>query len=337
MLMTDLENRYHQVPFEDVDRPLVNSSWRKIGLVVLGGSCSVLLPMAALMCMPKLNELGESTSLFGRPASLGRLAPAQHPWWVHATSKESSLDQEGKQRFIQPRLLVQARAEQEAPKAASTVAADEKKWDFGRFAKQAGFFGAFQPPSPVKVIGRFLGNDKAQNVGPKTVLWSPTLNPFRMVWGSLDDVIMGGSSTSSIDASSGVWSGNIIVANGGFAGIRTKYVEPALDLTSCTGLKIKMKGQGQRIKFIIRDDEEFNGIAWSYSFDTNPVFDTTVKIKFSDFVPTKFAKVVDGEALNVASITTFQLTYSKFEYQGDLNSKFKAGDFQVVLKEIETY
>jgi hypothetical protein len=319
--MPDLEDGYHQVSADDSNHVSESRSrWCKVGLTMIHASFLVLLPMAAMIYTSPHDDTSDATSLFGR-----------------TVAKESRVYHSGLPRFVQPRSLVQARADQEAPQTQVADTTDERKWDFGRFAKQAGFFGYLQPPSPVKVIGRIIGNDKAQNIGPKTVLWSPTLNPFRMVWGSLDDVIMGGSSSSTFDSSSGVWSGDVIVKNGGFAGIRTQYVEPALDLTSCTGLKLKIKGQGQRIKFIIRDDEKFNGIAWSYSFDTNPIFDTTVKIKFSDFVPTKFAQVAKDETLNVATITTFQLTYSKFEYQGDLNSKFKPGNFEVMLKELETY
>jgi len=113
---------------------------------------------------------------------------------------------------------------------------------------------------------------------------------------------MGGSSASSFDDAAGVWSGEVITVGGGFVGIRTLPFEPPLDFSRCTGLRFKVKGNGQRFKCIVRDDEEFNGIAWSFSFDTNPWFDTEVKIPFKGFVPTKFAKVVKPEpTLNTAT------------------------------------
>lgn len=56
--------------------------------------------------------------------------------------------------------------------------------------------------------------------------------------------------------------------NGGFAGIRTKTVTPGLDMSRCRGVVLRLTGDGQRYKFIARDSEEWNGIAWSYSFDT---------------------------------------------------------------------
>jgi hypothetical protein len=86
--------------------------------------------------------------------------------------------------------------------------------------------------------------------------------------------------------------------SGGFAGIRSKTLTSPLgllrqyivfiyeyfhsnlkpkqiksnqikqDMSSCRGFLIKVKGDGQRYKFISRDDDQWNGIAWSYSFDT---------------------------------------------------------------------
>merc|ERR1712232_714867 len=106
---------------------------------------------------------------------------------------------------------------------------------------------------------------------------------------------------SSFDQTSGIWSGTVIVERGGFTGIRTRPVESPLDLTDCSGFRLKIKGQGQRFKFLIRDNDQFNGIAWSASFDTNPWFDTEVKIKFSDFKPTRYAQVsASSPTLNTA-------------------------------------
>jgi hypothetical protein len=204
--------------------------------------------------------------------------------------------------------------------------------------KTASFFQYLTPPSPLKVIRQVVGGSSAgRPLSPNSVVYSAA-NPLGLVWGPLDDVVMGGSSKSSFDASTGVWKGTVIVESGGFSGIRTQPFESPLDLSGCSGLRLRVKGQGQRLKLIIRDDDQFNGIAWSYSIDTNPLLDTDVKVKLSDFVPTKFARVVEPRPnINAATIGAIQLTYSKFEYDGKLNNKFRAGDFEFKLKEIDTY
>jgi len=211
-------------------------------------------------------------------------------------------------------------------------------WDFGRFVKQAGYFNYLQPPSPVKVISRLVGGTSGQVVKAGQMIYSPQSNPLNVQWGPLDDVIMGGRSASSFDASTGAWTGNVIVESGGFVGIRTRNLDPPLQMR-CSGIRLKVRGQGQRLKFILRDDDKFNGVAWSYSFDTKPRGGLTdVRVSFSDFVPTLFARIVTPlPTLNLESITTFQFAYSRFEYEGDLNPKFQAGDFRLDVESIETF
>lgn len=47
------------------------------------------------------------------------------------------------------------------------------------------------------------------------------------MWGPLDDVVMGGASQSKLQGTS--WRGNVITEGGGFAGIRSQPIKPALD------------------------------------------------------------------------------------------------------------
>jgi hypothetical protein len=137
----------------------------------------------------------------------------------------------------------------------------------------------------------------------------------------------------------GNWTGYVSTANnGGFAGIRTKLFKTPFDCSDCTGLKIKLKGDGQRFKFIVRDDEEWNGVAWSFSVDTKVGQSTEVRIPFQNFKPTKYAKTLkDFQPFNKAQVTGMQLTLSKFEYDGELNPKFREGPFSVQLESIATY
>lgn len=213
-----------------------------------------------------------------------------------------------------------------------------KGWDVGRFAKTAAFFGAFVPPNPIRFLSRAFGRrNSAGIVDAATALYTPK-TPNGLEWGPLDDVVMGGRSKSSYDPSTGRWNGVIITEGGGFAGLRTKIMDPPLDLSACKGIVLKVRGNGQRIKFILRDDEQWNGIAWSSSFDTVDRGVSEVKLPFDGFTPTKFAQIVRlSTPLNKATITALQLTYSKFEYEGDLNPKFKAGEFSLIIDSISTF
>jgi len=122
--------------------------------------------------------------------------------------------------------------------------------------------------------------------------------------------------------------------NGGFAGCRTLPFSPPLRLSAFRGLRLRVRGDGQRYKLIVRDDYEWNGIAWAFSFDTRASEWVSVDAPFSDFVPTRFARKVLGATLKTDSITTLQFTLSKFEYDGKLNPSFRTGSFSLEIEEV---
>jgi len=181
---------------------------------------------------------------------------------------------------------------------------------------RASFFGAI--PNPVNIFK--LREGKSVGIRPGETLWSKD-NPRQLEWGSLDDVVMGGASRSS--------------------GIRTRALEPAYDVSACSGLRLRVRGgDGQRFKLFIRDSYDWNGIAWSYSFDTGTLFpggQVEVSARFDEFVPTLFARRVPGKRFDTTQLTTFQVTLSKFEYDGDLNPNFRPGDFSLEVLSIETF
>lgn len=97
-------------------------------------------------------------------------------------------------------------------------------------------------------------------------------------WGPLDDVVMGGVSQSGLYRVRGagpagqdvaVFRGNVSVANnGGFASVRSRNWEPALDLGAYEGLRITLRGDGQRYKVILRCSEGWDSICYCLSVDT---------------------------------------------------------------------
>jgi uncharacterized protein YbjT (DUF2867 family) len=164
---------------------------------------------------------------------------------------------------------------------------------------------------------------------------------IRAIWGAVDDVVMGGVSESTIRLvdNTALFTGNVSTANsGGFVSVRTRNLEPAIDLSSYEGVDLRVKGDGKRYKFFLRDETRWDGVGYSYSFDTVPGIWMTVRIPFAEMVPVFRAKSVkDGKALATDKIRSFQLMLSKFEYDGELNPKFAPGSFSLQVESIKAY
>jgi uncharacterized protein YbjT (DUF2867 family) len=164
---------------------------------------------------------------------------------------------------------------------------------------------------------------------------------LKNIWGALDDVVMGGVSSSNIQLTenTAVFAGNVSTANsGGFASVRTKNFDPPFNLSGYTGVELRVKGDGQRYKLFLRPDATWDGLGYSYSFDT--VADTwiNIRIPFAELTPVFRAKTVkDAPPLDASKISSFQLMLSKFEYDGALNPKFTAGGFSLQVESIKAY
>ncbi len=159
-------------------------------------------------------------------------------------------------------------------------------------------------------------------------------------WGAVDDVVMGGVSQSniSITDSGAIFSGIVSTANsGGFASVRTRNFEPPLNLSQYAGIELRIKGDGQRYKFLLRTESKWDGVGFSSSIDTEAERSITIRIPFSQFIAGFRSKSIAGASLNSAQIYAFQLMLSKFEYDGDLNPKFKTGNFQMQIESINAY
>ena len=219
---------------------------------------------------------------------------------------------------------------------------ERKSWDAGRFLRTLSFFesipvvswlqhmvfGSTPPPPPQPQAGLIF--DFSQP--------SSTLN---QVWGALDDVVMGGISASSFQMQSdaALFTGNVSTENsGGFASVRTRNFDPPLNLTGHSGIELRLKGDGQRYKFLVRDEDSWDSLAYTYSFDTVPNQWIEVRIPFNLMAPVFRAKTVaDAKGLNTARIRSLQLMLSKFEYNGALNPNFQPGEFRLMVRAIAVY
>lgn len=166
-------------------------------------------------------------------------------------------------------------------------------------------------------------------------------NDLKETWGAVDDVVMGGVSESSLQLleNTALFSGNVSTANsGGFVSVRTKNFETPVNLTGYKGIELRVKGDGKRYKFFIRTDPKWDGVAYSYSFDTEPDTWITVCIPFDTLIPVFRAKTMEfANSLDPSKISSFQLMLSKFEYDKELNPKFEPGAFSLQVESIKAY
>ncbi|KJH73254.1 CIA30 family protein [Aliterella atlantica] len=168
--------------------------------------------------------------------------------------------------------------------------------------------------------------------------WQPS-NDLKNTWGAVDDVVMGGVSESEIRLIDGaaLFTGNVSTQNsGGFVSVRTKNLTPLLDLSKYEGVELRVKGDGNRYKFLLRTESKWDGVAYSYSFDTISNTWISVRIPFSQMVPVFRAKTLKtGEEIDSKNICSLQLMLSKFEYDGELNPNFTPGGFALQVESIK--
>jgi hypothetical protein len=160
------------------------------------------------------------------------------------------------------------------------------------------------------------------------------------LWGSLDDGVMGGVSTSQVQWQNGLrFVGQVSTANsGGFASIRTRNIEPPLNLGQWQGTVLHAQGDGQRYKWILRDSPGWDSLAYCRSFDTEADQLSVVRTPFLEMVATRRARTVpEATSLNPAQLYSMQLMLSKFEYDGELNPAFHAGSFGLTMQRLGVY
>ncbi len=164
---------------------------------------------------------------------------------------------------------------------------------------------------------------------------------LKQIWGAVDDVVMGGVSESDLRLVEGtaLFAGNVSTANsGGFASVRTKNFDPPLNLAGYEGVVLRVRGDGKRYKFFLRTESRWDGVAYSYSFDTVANEWITVHVEFDKLIPVFRAKTLtDCPSIDASKICSFQLMLSKFEHDGELNPKFSPGGFALQVESIKAY
>lgn len=166
------------------------------------------------------------------------------------------------------------------------------------------------------------------------------------VWGALDDVVMGGVSQGQLSLinknqtdQQAVFSGTVSTDNsGGFSSVRTQNFEPPFDFSGWLGLRLEVKGDGQRYKFILRNSAGWDSPAYIYGFDTTAGEWISIDVPFAELVSTFRARSLpDAAPYNPAKTVSFQLMLSKFEYNKQLNPCFIAGPFELAIRQVGLY
>ena len=178
-------------------------------------------------------------------------------------------------------------------------------------------------------------------------LFDPTnASALTTEFGALDDVVMGGASASEFrvvagageDGASpgGVFLGTLTEAGGGgFASVRTRNFEPPLDASGCTGLALRVYGDGRRYKAILRNEAGWDSPTPCASFDTTAGQWQTVELPWAAFKPVFRAKTVPGgPRVDPSRIVSLQIMLSKFEYDGGLNPTHRVGEFRLPISKV---
>lgn len=217
-------------------------------------------------------------------------------------------------------------------------------WDVKRLLQTLSYFRVipFVGTLPWFTPGVAMANSfDANAVSPILFDFRDPRQDLRETWGAIDDVVMGGISESQMTLTNGVgvFSGMVSTANsGGFASVRTRNFAPPLDLSGFSGIDLRVKADGQRYKFLVRTTQSWDGLAYSFSFDTLANQWTTVRIPFADLHPVFRAKTVtDAAPFKSSQVISFQVMLSKFEYDGALNPHFRPGTFQLQLETIAAF
>lgn len=178
-------------------------------------------------------------------------------------------------------------------------------------------------------------------------------------WGALDDVVMGGISQGSFFCRDGgdferagsasrqndrarrraVFAGNVSTDNsGGFSSVRTQNFEPPFNFAGWEGMRLHVRGDGQRYKFILRNSSGWDSPAYIYSFDTVANTWIDIYVPFTEMVATFRARSVpDAPDFDPKKVFSFQLMLSKFEYDRQLNPQFQPGPFELEVGTISAY
>jgi hypothetical protein len=147
-------------------------------------------------------------------------------------------------------------------------------------------------------------------------------------WEIVNDSVMGGISSSLFHVRTNacaVFSGSVnLENNGGFASVRSPPVD--WDLAALNTFVLRVRGDGRRYKFCVRNNSDLNSPLYQCSFTTTKDEWTELHLAFKDFVPSFRGRILsDAPALDPATIRSL----------GFLISDKQAGPFRLEIEWIK--
>ncbi|WOT06166.1 CIA30 family protein [Shewanella youngdeokensis] len=125
-------------------------------------------------------------------------------------------------------------------------------------------------------------------------------------WAIINDAVMGGISRSSINIRENapenimVFSGNLSLENnGGFASARANLTTP---LPAATHVVIQVMGDGKQYQLRLRTHNQWDAIAYAYSFETKLGQWQQLRVSASQFSAVYRGKTVTAPKLNLSDV-----------------------------------
>ena len=159
---------------------------------------------------------------------------------------------------------------------------------------------------------------------------------------------MGGSSRAGcrISELGLVLEGEVVSEGGGFVSCRSPVYRPPLDLSSYSGLRLTLDGEGRSFKFAVAcRDGVFGltelipgGLRWVTTVATESTGTTVVEIPFDRLQPVVRAKPASLPVrFDPSCVTRLQLLHSRFGDDGQPNSGYRDGAIKMLVRSIEAF
>ena len=132
----------------------------------------------------------------------------------------------------------------------------------------------------------------------------------REQWRPINDTVMGGISESRLQLTkdgNALFTGNVSLENyGGFASLQSKPSN--YDFSGYEGILIRVKGDGKRYKFSIKNNTFLDSPRYQATFNTEGGVWTTIRIPFHTMVPTFRGTVLTNEStVDITNVKSFGL------------------------------
>jgi NADH dehydrogenase [ubiquinone] 1 alpha subcomplex assembly factor 1 len=130
-------------------------------------------------------------------------------------------------------------------------------------------------------------------------------SPSEPTWYVINDGVMGGVSSSSVNLKNGLleFSGTVrLENNGGFASVRSTSAQ--YDLSTSGGVKLRVRGDGKRYAFQIGTSSAQN-VLYRAEFSTINNEWLEVSLAFSTLRPTRFGQGLSGPPLDLRATQHF--------------------------------